>query len=698
MIPLALRRRAAIATGDPTPPAGASLPGAFFTANSAIESYPYAVLSQVYVRSSTFAGSVDATKTAVVTKDAGGAGVHAFNASGAVDVFRSNYFVAQPGSTACVGTLHVKNHAGDSGQKITIAFLTTSRGIESSTNASPVVLQVKRHGLSTGHSVTVSGHRNVDLSASTANGTWTVTKVDDDHVSLNGSAANGVGSTSGVCDSSNVLATTVLTLTGTDTLGSVTASGTTPNAEYEFRITNETALGADSGARAYLGAQAVTCTGATGIFAGAYGLLELTGPRWFYNLDHYTYPSGSYWTYTTERGETTSTFSVVPMWTDASTLVVECGSLGYSQGNQLYSGFDLQVNGTWENHQNTAGIANELITVSLSGAMQSVNLSNPGRNFVGSAWSGTYHRRIFFPISAFFSVTTTDPTDPATAIVVSPADSICDGFNGFPQGQRAWVPLLRAATGRRIYDDAAGGDRIYTWGGHPHDQGKAAKIAQVSPADAIWAIGTNDYEAEDAGGQSFATVMGYASGIIDEIHTANPSTKLRVLLPWNKTLHDRFYAHVNGQGHLLDYWRDGLTKQARDRGNPTWLLVFDTYTWTDFNTTTNYLNDDYGGQNGTPNDPTHPNSAGQAKMAVKVQAALAATHLSISPFAPTVAAGGSQTFTAVGGNGTKVWSFVSNVTGGTLNSSSGAYTKGGAGTDVIKVTDDNQQVSTTEIP
>lgn len=49
---------------------------------------------------------------------------------------------------------------------------------------------------------------------------------------------------------------------------------------------------------------------------------------------------------------------------------------------------------------------------------------------------------------------------------------------------------------------------------------------------------------------------------------------------------------------------------------------------------------------------------------------------------------GTQTFVSNGGYGTMTWSFQSNVSGGTINSSTGAYAAGATpGTDVIRVTD-----------
>jgi hypothetical protein len=61
--------------------------------------------------------------------------------------------------------------------------------IESSTDASPIVVTITGHGFSTGDKVTVFGHEtNV-----AANGSWVITKVTDDTFSLNGSVGSGAG-------------------------------------------------------------------------------------------------------------------------------------------------------------------------------------------------------------------------------------------------------------------------------------------------------------------------------------------------------------------------------------------------------------------------------------------------------------------------------------------------------------------------
>jgi hypothetical protein len=61
--------------------------------------------------------------------------------------------------------------------------------IVSSTNASPIVLNVPQHGYSTGQKVRVVNH----LTNRGANGNWTITKIDGDHFSLDSSEGSGTG-------------------------------------------------------------------------------------------------------------------------------------------------------------------------------------------------------------------------------------------------------------------------------------------------------------------------------------------------------------------------------------------------------------------------------------------------------------------------------------------------------------------------
>jgi hypothetical protein len=61
--------------------------------------------------------------------------------------------------------------------------------ITSATNATPIQITSSGHGLVTGQTVVVSG---VTVNTA-ANGTWTITKVDANNFTLNGSVGNGVG-------------------------------------------------------------------------------------------------------------------------------------------------------------------------------------------------------------------------------------------------------------------------------------------------------------------------------------------------------------------------------------------------------------------------------------------------------------------------------------------------------------------------
>ncbi len=61
------------------------------------------------------------------------------------------------------------------------------------TNASPIVISSANHGLATGQVVTITGV----LGNTAANGTWTITVVDQNHFSLNGSTGNGAYTSGG---------------------------------------------------------------------------------------------------------------------------------------------------------------------------------------------------------------------------------------------------------------------------------------------------------------------------------------------------------------------------------------------------------------------------------------------------------------------------------------------------------------------
>jgi hypothetical protein len=81
-------------------------------------------------------------------------------------------------------------------------ILPTSKNIESSTNASPINIKITGHGYSTGDIICLLDH-TTNL---TANGTWIITKVDDDNFTLDGSSGIGVGGATGNCTKINWMA------------------------------------------------------------------------------------------------------------------------------------------------------------------------------------------------------------------------------------------------------------------------------------------------------------------------------------------------------------------------------------------------------------------------------------------------------------------------------------------------------------
>jgi hypothetical protein len=97
------------------------------------------------------------------------------------------------------------------GQVVVMANATMGGTISNATNANPIVITSANHGLSTGQKVVISG-----VSGNTAaNGTFTITKVDNDRFSLNGSTGNGAYTGGG---------TWVLT----DTITGATGAGVSP--------------------------------------------------------------------------------------------------------------------------------------------------------------------------------------------------------------------------------------------------------------------------------------------------------------------------------------------------------------------------------------------------------------------------------------------------------------------------------------
>ena len=78
-------------------------------------------------------------------------------------------------------------------KKYTLISAGKVRAIVDSTNASPINLQVTGHGLSTGDKITVNGH----ATNTAANGTWIVTKINANNITLDDSTGNGVGGGTG---------------------------------------------------------------------------------------------------------------------------------------------------------------------------------------------------------------------------------------------------------------------------------------------------------------------------------------------------------------------------------------------------------------------------------------------------------------------------------------------------------------------
>ena len=97
-------------------------------------------------------------------------------------------------------TPHVNKHTGNvvlSGRPTPVTKLYVGLGpgaVTAATNATPIVLTSVEHELSSSMRVTVSGV----LGNTAANGTFTVTRVDEDTFSLNGSTGNGAYVSGGI--------------------------------------------------------------------------------------------------------------------------------------------------------------------------------------------------------------------------------------------------------------------------------------------------------------------------------------------------------------------------------------------------------------------------------------------------------------------------------------------------------------------
>lgn len=107
--------------------------------------------------------------------------------------FQSKNTSLVPTDTASLPTYRVYGPSGlVPGQTGSAAFL-DSGSITAASNASPIVITSAAHGLSTGTRVTISG-----VGGNTAaNGTFTVTVVDTDTFSLDGSTGSGVYTSGG---------------------------------------------------------------------------------------------------------------------------------------------------------------------------------------------------------------------------------------------------------------------------------------------------------------------------------------------------------------------------------------------------------------------------------------------------------------------------------------------------------------------
>lgn len=90
------------------------------------------------------------------------------------------------------------------------AALKDSGNISDATNASPIVITSTGHGLNTGTQVEVAS-----VSGNTAaNGTFTVTRVDDNTFSLDGSTGNGAYTTGGTWHASGLYGISIDATTG----------------------------------------------------------------------------------------------------------------------------------------------------------------------------------------------------------------------------------------------------------------------------------------------------------------------------------------------------------------------------------------------------------------------------------------------------------------------------------------------------
>lgn len=595
---------------------GALPSGPYYTENSAIYHVFSDRSSSVFHASGGLFGTVDTTLTAVVTANAGGTGIHAFNPSSASSVKRWSRFVAFPGTTLSTYSVDLKNHASDSGKKVAIAI-------------------------------------------------W---------------------------DSSGAMvAHTVVTLTGTNTTRTVSFA-TTPGNNYYCGVSNEAALGADADARAYVGVQTLTVTGATGTLAD-FVRLHIAPAHWLYNLETFAYPPGGYWAAESNVGQEASTHAFLAIETNASEIIVETMSTMYqayiTSGYTIAAstGVTVKVDGvSYVDVKSTADGVAQLLTVPLPGALANLEVYNVGRNAIAAGWVGSHYRAIYFARGKAFTL----GTQPAAKarVVAAIGDSLTSGFAGQPMAQYSWAAQLRTLLDCDVYDDGTGGIIAYAFSG-ASCQERADKIATCNPTDITFALGTNDWQQENAGLQSLDNDEIYIGALIDALHATIPGATIHILRIWNKTT---FEGTTNGQGHTLDDVRNRLTKLVVDRGSPSWLRLIEVVTWTTYS---GFVNDDYKAEPvGMINDLVHYNNTGSTKVANKLAAVIPASKLTISPATATYAhSSGAHAFSASGGSGAgRVFALWKNASGGSINASTGAHTPGaGTGEDVISVTDSHGQ-------
>jgi hypothetical protein len=128
------------------------------------------------------------------------------------------YFIGGRYKTLTTGTSSARLNSGDIVRVMgspdptsignatwTSNIVQSTKNITSSTNASPININLSTHGYVTGDTVIITGH----ATNTNANGTWIITRVDNNNFTLNGSTGNGVGGSTGTARLRN---NTVVTL------------------------------------------------------------------------------------------------------------------------------------------------------------------------------------------------------------------------------------------------------------------------------------------------------------------------------------------------------------------------------------------------------------------------------------------------------------------------------------------------------